>query len=142
MGTEGSIKMSESPKITRLFRETGAPSWNKWIAKNWIENFDPEKKIKPWELPKPVTELSVDPGDDGKVDSRESAALDEFQLTVELNKPIHQPHLENFFGAIRGENKLNCPGEVALASAGTVLAVHDAVREAKKIKLDESQFTA
>jgi predicted dehydrogenase len=141
MGTEGSIKMSESPKITRIFREACAPSWNEWIAKNWIENFDPTKKIKPWQLPKPTGTVISDT-DDGKVDLRESAVLDEFQLTVELNKPIHQPHLENFFGAVRGQNKLNCPGEVALASAGTVLAVHDAVRAGKKIPLDESQFKA
>jgi predicted dehydrogenase len=138
MGTEGSIKMSESPRIARIFREASAPSWNEWIAKDFIKNFDASKRIKPWELPKPSISSSAD--DDGKVDVRESAPLDEFQLTAELNKPIHQPHLENFFGAVRGENKLNCPGEVGLASAGTVLAVHDAISAERKLKLTDTQF--
>jgi predicted dehydrogenase len=138
MGTEGSIKMSESPRIARIFREASAPSWNEWIAKDFIKNFDASKRIKPWELPKPAVSVGTD--DDGKVDVRESAPLDEFQLTAELNKPIHQPHLENFFGAVRGENKLNCPGEVGLASAGTVLAVHDAISAERKLKLTDTQF--
>jgi predicted dehydrogenase len=141
MGTEGSLKMSENPKLARIFRESAAPSWNEWIAKDFIRNLDPDKKIKPWQLPKPAKSVTAS-ADDDKVDVRESAALDEFQLTAELNKPIHQPHLENFFGAVRGENKLNCPGEVGLASAGTVLAVHDAISAERKLKLTETQFKA
>jgi predicted dehydrogenase len=138
MGTEGSIKMSESPRITRLFREANAPSWNELIAKGYITNYDPEKQIKPWELPKPVRGSSDD--DSGKVDVRETSAPDEYQLTAQLNKPIHQPHLENFFGAVRGENKLNCPGEVALASAATVLSAHKAITAERKLKLEADLF--
>ena len=141
MGVDGSIKMSENPRITRIFREAAAPSWNRWVAQNLIANFDPKKKIDPWQLPKPQN-LSADDNDDGKVDVRETSAPDEYRMTVELNKPIHQPHLENFFGAVRGENKLNCPGEVGLASAATVLAVHDAIKEERKLKLNPERFTA
>jgi len=139
MGTEGSLKMSENPKITRMFREASAPSWNEWVSKDVIKNLDPDKQIKPWQLPKP-SGAAAELGGDDAVDARETAALDEFQLTVELNKPIHQPHLENFFGAVRGKNKLNCPGEVGLASTGTVLAVHDAIAQERKLKLTNSQF--
>ena len=140
MGTEGSVKMSESPRITRIFREAAAPAWNRWIAEGLIKNITPGRQIKPWELPKPTAIQDTD-NDSGKVDVRETTAPDEYQMTVELNKPIHQPHLENFFGAIRGENKLNCPGEVGLASAATVLAVHEAIPAARKLQLQPSQFT-
>ncbi len=134
--------MSEDPKITKMFRESSAPSWNEWISKDVIKNLDPDKQIKPWQLPKPTGSAEAASADDA-IDPRaaESPKLDEFQLTVELNKPIHQPHLENFFGALRKENKLNCPGEVGLASAGTVLAVHDAIAQERKLKLTNSQFS-
>ena len=118
--------------------EASAPSWNELISKNLIKNLDVDKQIKPWQLPKPTG--SAAESDDDAVDARETAALDEFQLTVELNKPIHQPHLENFFGAVRGKNDLNCPGEVGLSSAGTVLAVQDAIAQERKIKLTNNQF--
>jgi len=38
-----------------------------------------------------------------------------------LDKAIHQPHLENFFDAVRKGTPLNCPGESAFATAVTIL---------------------
>jgi hypothetical protein len=34
-----------------------------------------------------------------------------------MDKPIHQPHLENFFDAIRGKAKLTCPPEIGYEAA-------------------------
>jgi len=38
-----------------------------------------------------------------------------------MDRPHHQPHLENFFDAIRGKANLNCPAEIGYETAVTVL---------------------
>lgn len=48
------------------------------------------------------------------VDVRETAALSAWDIPVTLDKAIHQPHLENFFSAIRNKTPLTCPVKTAL----------------------------
>jgi hypothetical protein len=57
-----------------------------------------------------------------------------------MKKLFHQPHLENFFGAIRGEEKLNCPGEIGYETAVAVLKVNEAVKLGKKIEFKPEEF--
>ena len=54
-------------------------------------------------------------------------------LPVEMNKPYHQPHLENFFDAIRGRVTLNCPAEVGYKTAVSVLKVNEAVKAERRL---------
>ena len=61
---------------------------------------------------------------------RESVAPDQHTVPVTLRDPYHQPHLQNFFDAIRGKAKLNCPAEEAYRTAVAVLKVNEAI-EAK-----------
>jgi len=61
---------------------------------------------------------------------------------VELAKPAHQPHLENFFSAMRSGTPLNCPAEVAFESAVTVLKVNEAVKNKSLIRFRPEQFKA
>jgi hypothetical protein len=72
------------------------------------------------------------------LDVRESVAPPSYALPVQMLKPYHQPHLENFLDAVRGKAKLKCPGEIGLETAATVLKVNQAV-EAKRPVLFESQ---
>ena len=44
------------------------------------------------------------------LDVRSSPKPPKYDLLVEMNKPFHQPHLENFFESVRGNDTLNCPG--------------------------------
>lgn len=74
------------------------------------------------------------------VDARVTAALESYPLPIELAKPAHQPHLENFFGAIRDGLKLNCPGEIGYETAVAVLACNEAVRTNTKIQFKPEQF--
>jgi predicted dehydrogenase len=37
MGDEGSLKISESPANTKIYREDRAPDWEKWIAMNYLK---------------------------------------------------------------------------------------------------------
>ena len=59
-----------------------------------------------------------------EVDTRISALANGNPLPIELNKPAHMPHLENFFAACRHGEKLNCPAELAYESAVAVLAAN------------------
>jgi len=110
MGTEGTIKMSENPKSCAVYREAAAPSWDEWIHRHYLA-------VK--------NEPPPDPSE--KVDVRETAALAAYSIPATFNKAIHQPHLENFFNAIKGTAKLNCPADEALASEIAIFKASEAV---------------
>jgi len=120
MGIEGTLKMSENPKYTAIYREANARDWEPWIRR---------KLLKAQAAPAP------DPSADAVVDARETAALATFDLPVILNKPAHQPHLENFFNAIRGKAKLNCPADEAFQSEIAIFKACEAVLTGKKIEI-------
>jgi predicted dehydrogenase len=121
MGDEGSLKMSENPSITKVFREERAPSWDEWIHRSYLRATAP-------------TALET-PADAVKVDVRETAALAAFEIPVLFNKFIHQPHLENFFKAVRGEAKLNCPADEAFGSEYVIFKASEAVDTGKRIEI-------
>jgi predicted dehydrogenase len=128
MGDEGSLKMSENPSITSLFREARAPSWDDWARKNYIA----AKKVSAAEVP----------ADAAKVDVRETAQLAAYDIPVYFNKAIHQPHLENFFKSIRGETKLNCPADEAFSSEYVIHKANEAVLAGKVIPIDPQDAVA
>jgi len=66
--------------------------------------------------------------------------LRDLKLPVKMNKPYHQPHLENFFDAIRGKAELNCPAEVGYQTAVAVLKVNEAVQAGRKLKFKPEDF--
>ena len=121
MGDEASLKMSENPSLTTLYREARAPAWDDWIRRNYI---------RARQIGVPET-----PADAVKVDVRETAQLAAFEIPVFFNKAIHQPHLENFFKAVRGEAKLNCPADDAFASEYIIHKANEAVDARKLIEL-------
>ncbi len=111
MGDEGTIKMSENPSITKLYREDRAPAWDDLVAKNYLR----------------ASAVATPVGDADKVDVRETAPLLQYDIPVTFNKKIHQPHLENFFNAIRGTAKLNCPADEAFASEYVIHKANEAI---------------
>lgn len=125
MGDEGSVKISENPKLTKVYREDRAPDWDKWIDLKYL-----------------LKSEAAAPAENTTVDVRETAPLVAFDLPVVLNKPLHQPHLENFFGAVRGENELNCDGEHAFASEAPIFQVNPAVAARSTIEMKPSDFIA
>ena len=66
--------------------------------------------------------------------------LRSLKLPVEMNKPYHQPHLENFFDAIRGKAALNCPAEVGYKAAVAVLKINEAVEAGRKLAFEPEEF--
>ena len=74
------------------------------------------------------------------MDVRESPKPPKYDLPITLDKPFHKPHLENFFAAIRGEEKLNCPAEIGYETAVMVLKVNDAVKAGQKLEFKPEEF--
>ena len=125
MGTNGSLKMSEVPWWTRIYREARAEDWARYVRQG-VVNAPPKGK-------EPA------PGE-AAIDVRVSAEMATYTLPVELSKPFHQPHLENFFDAVRGKAKLNCPADAALRSEMAVFKVYQAIDAQRKIAFTPEDF--
>jgi len=130
MGDQGTLVISEASNRGEAYREQSAKEdWAKWVKDGYLVA-PPEKK----EDDKAATGALVD--------IRETVAPAAYKLAVDLKDPYHKPHLENFFNAIRGKEKLNCPAEVAYESAVTVLKVNDAVESGCKLEFKPEEFKA
>ncbi len=127
MGDEGSLKMSENPNLTAIYREARAPSWDALVQKNYLRAKTVAAPANP---------------DAARVDVRETAQLAEYTIPVTFNKAIHQPHLENFFNAIRGKAKLNCPGDEAFSSEYVIHKANEAIAAKKTIVITPQETEA
>ncbi len=127
MGDQGTLVISESAGRGAAYREPAAPEWDKWVSLGYLKS--------------PATETRK-PETDAVLDVRETLAPPSFELPVKFSDPYHKPHLENFFNAVRGTEKLNCPPEIGYETAVTVLKVNEAVESGKKITLAPRDFVA
>ncbi|MBP1636182.1 MAG: yvaA 1 [Acidobacteria bacterium] len=121
MGDQGTLLISESELnyAGKLYRDPNAPAWDEWIQKGYIT------------APK-IQDVQSKENTGAVTDVRESVSPDEHTVPVVLRDPYHQPHLQNFFDAVRGTGALNCPAEVGYESAVSVLKVNEAI-EAKSL---------
>ena len=126
MGDEGTLLISESAGRGAVYREASARNWDKWVKAGLINEPAQEEK----------------PESDAVLDVRETLAPPAYELPVEFNDPYHQPHLRNFFDAVRGRAKLNCPAEIGYESAVTVLKVNEAVEAARRLEFEPGEFKA
>ena len=119
MGTEGTIDISERAAYTNIFRESSAKSWDELVRRGFLKK----------------TSGSVAGGDDADaIASYASAAPEKYELPGGLHKPPHQPHLENFYAAVRGKEKLNCDAEHAFESEAPIYWVNEAAERKETIK--------
>jgi predicted dehydrogenase len=129
MGDEGTLEISEASGRGKVYREAWVPAenWEKWVKMGFIKE--------------PVEPEEEKPAGDAVLDVRESPKPPSYDIPVTLEgKPYHQPHLENFFDAVRGKAKLNCPAEVGYETAVTVLKVNEAVAAGKKLEFKPEDF--
>jgi predicted dehydrogenase len=126
MGDDGTIKMSEDPALCAVYREARATavSWDDLVQKNYVRAKE------------------VPAADDAKVDVRETAQLAQYEIPVFFNKPPHQPHLENFFNAIRGTAKLNCPADEAFRSEYVIHKANEAIPAQKTLAITAEETEA
>ena len=73
--------------------------------------------------------------DGAKVDVRETAQLAAYNIPVSFNKKPHQPHLENFFNAVRGKGTLNCPADEAFRSEYVIHKANESIASGKRIDI-------
>lgn len=144
MGDLGALKLSENPKYTKIYREARAPEWDEFAAAGIVASplsgEGAPAPVKPWE--KAGVKKLGGPAKTSTVDVRETAALSAWEIPVTLDKAIHQPHLENFFDAIRKGTPLNCPGESAFATAVTILKINEAIAAQKMLAYAPGDFIA
>jgi len=129
MGDEGTLVVSEAAGRGSVYREAWLPAdkWVKWVKMGYLN--DPAGKEKK-------------PQAGAVLDVRETVPAARYELPVTMDKPYHQPHLENFFDAIRGTAKLACPAEVGYETTVTVLKVNEAVEAARKLDFKPEEFKA
>ena len=133
MGVNASLTIAEisarGNTVQRELRQGGLSEaeWQKFIDKGWILPTEGDK------VKKEVTK-------DIAVDTRISAQANGNQLAVEMNKPAHMPHLENFFAACRHGAALNCPAELAYESAVAVLAANKSADSRAKYVFKPEEF--
>jgi len=131
MGTEGTIRISENPKWTRLYHEAYAPDWDRWVKQNLLVKEQQPDTQKP-DQPKPE--------DPNEIRVRETGQVVAYEVPIVLDKPSHQPHLENFFDAIRGKVKLTCPADEALFTEVIVHKLNEAITARKALELRPEDF--
>lgn len=125
MGDEGSIVVSEDTRIGEFFREQTA-------------------KRKDWEAESETTEKNGAQAYSLKIgetlDPSGKPTAEGQKLAAESQKPVHQLHLENFFGAIREGTPLTCPSEVAYETCVAVMKANDAVAAGKRVEFKAEEF--
>lgn len=128
MGDQGTLILSESEANNpgSLYRDANAPAWDEWVQKGYVS------------APKLQEKKEVEEG--AVLDVRESVSPDQHRVPVVLRDPYHQPHLQNFFDAVRGTAKLNCPAEAGYETAVTVLKVNEAIDAKQRLSFRPEEF--
>ena len=129
MGEDGAIQISEvAQRGNWAMREAHAPEWDSLVKEGLL-----------------LSEAPVIQKVDTRnifVDVRVTAEAGRWPIPVDLAKPAHQPHLENFFDAIRLGTPLSCPADLAYESAVAVLKVNEAVRTKTAVRFRPADFKA
>jgi len=129
MGENGSLVLSEIPERGNwAMREPHAPEWDS-LAKAGL-------------LQSETVPIRKSATKNVYVDVRVTAEAGRWPLPVELAKPAHQPHLENFFDAVRNGTPLNCPAELGYESCVAVLKTNEAVKARRVVDFRPEQFKA
>jgi predicted dehydrogenase len=125
MGDQGTLELSESAGRGGLYRDAEAPDWSKWVRLGLLR--EPGAEDKPQ-------------ASSSSIDVQETKPPAKYEIPVVLEVPYHQPHLANFFDAIRGQGSLNCSGDIAYSSTVTALKIAEAIDRKQTLELDPDIF--
>ena len=146
MGNEGSLVISESNSKCAVYRDKDhAPEWEKWVKAGLLyKQCDCEIECIEEAIEKCKRECGcpqITEKETGSVlDPRETPPPPKYEIPIALRQKVHQGHLENFFNAIRGDAKLNCPAEIGYETAATVLKVNEAIAAGRKLEFKDDEF--
>ena len=129
MGENGYLTLSEIAARGNTAAPEPGNDWNKFVKMGILN----EAKA-----PVAMQERSSNVA----LDSRVTKAAAGMPLPVDLLKPAHMPHLENFFLAVRRKNPklLNCDAELAYESAVAVLAANRSVASRQTVYFKPEEF--
>jgi predicted dehydrogenase len=130
MGTDGTLVISENPNRNRIYRQEGIEmkKWQPWVDKGYLQF---------------ITHPSIRNEFQGAILDIVASDLDPDEYTLPVvsgDKSNFQTHIENFFDAIRGKAKLNCPADVAYKTTVSVLKINEAVAAGKKLEFKPEDF--
>jgi predicted dehydrogenase len=126
MGDQGTLSISESASRGAVYREQTAPKWDNWVKLGVVSE---------------VKKAETTTAEGTVLDVRETIPAEAYDIPVTMDNMLyHQPHLQNFFDAIRGKAKLNCPAEVGYETAVMVLKVNEAVEAARRLEFKPEEF--
>jgi len=128
MGDEGSLVISEDVNKGFFFREPTSTARRQWE--------DEAKKVSAMDRDAIQIKVGESLSAKGKTDPKAQ------KLIADVQKPVHQLHLENFFSAVRANRKelLSCPAEVAYRTAVAVLVANEAVAAKRQLEFKPEQF--
>lgn len=129
MGENGSLVLSEIPQRGNwAMREPHAPEWDSLVKAGLLQTET-----------QPIQRTA---SKNVFIDVRATAEAGRWPLPIELAKPAHQPHLENFLDAVRHGTPLTCPAELAFESCVAVLRANEAVAARRALEFRPEQFKA
>jgi len=129
MGENGSLVISEVPQIGNwAMREAHAPEWDSLVKQGYLKSEAP-----------PIQKVDTK---NIFLDVRVTAEAGRWPIPVEMAKPAHQPHLENFFNAVLHGTPLNCPPEIAYESAVAVLKANEVIETRRYLRFRPEHFKA
>lgn len=127
MGTEGSLRMSQNPKQTTVYRDPDAPDWDEWVRREYLKQGEKQRLRR---SEREQSEVS------------ETGEVTPYKIPIVLDKPPCYPHVANFFDAVRGQAKLNCPADVALTTEVATHRVNDAMQAGRELTFEHRDFDA
>lgn len=132
MGTEGTVKTAEVAATSAIYKEN---SDDKEVGRKWAGLVDRGYLRMKAGGARPQAASA------GAVAAYESPKPEEYDLPGGFNKPAHQPHLENFFAAVRGEEELNCDARHAFESEAPIFYVNPSALRQERIEFTKEQLS-
>jgi len=149
MGNKGTLVLSERSRVGTLYPEPAIKGddyvrWATGLKEGHLTASEQVMKlVETMSIKQLAQVLSIDDTphpvtlDSGKMVTATMLSCD---LATTLRKAYHQPHLENFFDAIRGQAELTCPGKIGYETAVTVLSINKAIETGHKISFEPADF--
>ncbi|MCY2950905.1 MAG: Gfo/Idh/MocA family oxidoreductase [Planctomycetota bacterium] len=130
MGPQGSIRISEDHRGTKIYREPYAPDWDRYVNLHYLNKEQPANALR---------DQTQDPN---AIKVQETGQLTRYDLPITLDKPPHQYHLENFFASIRGQSQLTCPATTAFATEAALWKANQSIATKSMLAFAPADFTA
>lgn len=124
MGDFGSVRLAENPNLITVSKEPRAlVDWSDFVRRGILKSSQ-------------NVSVKMNEALDARAVASEPVEFYSPPNVVSLgNKTIHQPHVENFLQAIRGNAKLTCPIAEAFKTEAPIYAVNRAIEAQCKIDL-------